>query len=56
MAEPVLMPQVGQDIKTARIVNWLKKEDQEVKKGEVIAVVESDKAAFDVGRTLPACC
>jgi pyruvate dehydrogenase E2 component (dihydrolipoamide acetyltransferase) len=48
MAEPVLMPQVGQDIKTARIVDWLKKENQEVKKGEVIAVVESDKAAFDV--------
>jgi len=48
MAEPVLMPQVGQDIKTARIVDWLKKETQEVKKGEVIAVVESDKAAFDV--------
>jgi pyruvate dehydrogenase E2 component (dihydrolipoamide acetyltransferase) len=48
MAEPILMPQVGQDIKTARIVDWLKKESQEVKKGEVIAVVESDKAAFDV--------
>jgi pyruvate dehydrogenase E2 component (dihydrolipoamide acetyltransferase) len=48
MAEPVLMPQVGQDIKTARIVDWLKKENQEVRKGEIIAVVESDKAAFDV--------
>lgn len=48
MAEPVLMPQVGQDIKTARIVDWLKQENQEVRKGEVIAVVESDKAAFDV--------
>lgn len=48
MAEPVLMPQVGQDIKTARIIDWLKKENQEVQKGEVIAVVESDKAAFDV--------
>jgi len=48
MAEPVMMPQVGQDIKTARIVDWLKEENDEVKKGEVIAVVESDKAAFDV--------
>ena len=48
MAEPVLMPQVGQDIKTARIVEWLKKENDEVKGGEVIATVESDKAAFDV--------
>lgn len=48
MAEAVLMPQVGQDIKTARIVEWLKKENDEIKKGEVIATVESDKAAFDV--------
>lgn len=48
MAEPVMMPQVGQDIKTARIVDWLKKENDTVAKGEVIAVVESDKAAFDV--------
>jgi pyruvate dehydrogenase E2 component (dihydrolipoamide acetyltransferase) len=48
MAEPVMMPQVGQDIKTARIVDWLKRENDEVRQGEVIAVVESDKAAFDV--------
>jgi pyruvate dehydrogenase E2 component (dihydrolipoamide acetyltransferase) len=48
MAEPVLMPQVGQDIKTARIGDWLRKEGQVVTEGEVIAVVESDKAAFDV--------
>ena len=48
MAEPVLMPQVGQDIKTARIVEWFKKENEEITKGEVIATVESDKAAFDV--------
>jgi pyruvate dehydrogenase E2 component (dihydrolipoamide acetyltransferase) len=48
MAEPVLMPQVGQDIKTATIVDWLKRENDEVAKGEVIATVESDKAAFDV--------
>jgi pyruvate dehydrogenase E2 component (dihydrolipoamide acetyltransferase) len=48
MAEPVLMPQVGQDIKTARIVEWIKKENDEVRKGETIATVESDKAAFDV--------
>lgn len=48
MAEPVLMPPVGQDIKTATIVGWLKKENDDVRKGEVIAIVESDKAAFDV--------
>lgn len=48
MAEPVMMPQVGQDIKTAKIVEWLKQENDPVEKGEVLATVESDKAAFDV--------
>jgi pyruvate dehydrogenase E2 component (dihydrolipoamide acetyltransferase) len=43
-----MMPQVGQDIKTARIVEWLKQENDPVEKGEVLATVESDKAAFDV--------
>ena len=48
MATAVLMPQVGQDIKTAKIVEWLKKENDRVEKGDIIAVVESEKAAFDV--------
>jgi pyruvate dehydrogenase E2 component (dihydrolipoamide acetyltransferase) len=42
------MPQVGQDIKTAVIVEWFKKENDPVQKGDIIATVESDKAAFDV--------
>jgi len=48
MATAVLMPQVGQDITTAKIVEWLKQENDRVEKGEIIAVVESEKAAFDV--------
>lgn len=48
MATAVLMPQVGQDITTAKIVEWLKKENDRVEKGDIIAVVESEKAAFDV--------
>jgi len=46
MVEPVLMPQVGQDVKTARIIKWLKKENDEVREGDVIATV--DKAVLDV--------
>jgi len=45
---PVNMPQVGQDIPTARIVEWTKREGEPVRKGEVLAVVESDKATFEV--------
>jgi len=48
MAEAVLMPQVGQNVKTARIIEWLKKEKDEVREGDVIATVESDKAVLDV--------
>ena len=44
----VIMPQVGQDIATAKIVEWKKRENDPVEKGEVIAVVESDKAVFEV--------
>ena len=42
------MPQVGQDIPTATIVEWKKKANDPIEKGEVIAVVESDKAAFEI--------
>jgi len=42
------MPQVGQDIPTARIVEWTKQEGDAVQKGEILAVVESDKATFEV--------
>ena len=48
MATAVIMPQVGQDIETATIVDWLKKENDPIQKGDVIAIVESDKATFDV--------
>ena len=45
---PINMPQVGQDIPTARIIEWTKKEGESVRKDEVIALVESDKATFEV--------
>jgi pyruvate dehydrogenase E2 component (dihydrolipoamide acetyltransferase) len=48
MAIKVIMPQVGQDIETATIVEWHKKENDKVNKGDIIATVESDKASFDV--------
>ncbi|MDP7396057.1 MAG: dihydrolipoamide acetyltransferase family protein [Lentisphaeria bacterium] len=44
----VIMPQVGQDIPSAIIVEWLKQESAAVSKGDVIATVESDKASFEV--------
>ena len=48
MARVVIMPQVGQDIETAVISEWLVKENDRVEKGDIIVEVESDKAVFDV--------
>jgi pyruvate dehydrogenase E2 component (dihydrolipoamide acetyltransferase) len=44
----VKMPQVGQDIPSATIVEWRKREGDRVEAGEVVVVVESEKAVFEV--------
>ncbi|MFO8006334.1 MAG: dihydrolipoamide acetyltransferase family protein [Candidatus Brocadiia bacterium] len=44
----VIMPQVGQDIPSAEIIEWRKAEGERVEEGEVVVVVESEKAAFEV--------
>jgi HAD superfamily hydrolase (TIGR01509 family) len=48
MAKPIIMPQVGQDIETGVIVEWRVREQDYVNKGDVVALVESDKATFEV--------
>lgn len=45
---PIIMPQVGQDIPSATIIEWRRREGDHVEKGEVVLVVESDKASFEV--------
>jgi pyruvate dehydrogenase E2 component (dihydrolipoamide acetyltransferase) len=46
--QPIIMPQIGQDVETGVITRWAKKVGDPVKKGEVVATVEGDKAAFDI--------
>ncbi len=48
MALPILVPQVGQDLTEAKIVELHVKLGDRVKKGDLVAVVESEKASFDV--------
>lgn len=48
MATKIIMPQGGQDITEGIVVNWLKKEGETVKKGEVVCEVETEKAVFEV--------
>ena len=48
MASEVLMPQMGFDMAEGTVVRWLKKEGEEVKRGEVIAEIETDKATIEM--------
>jgi len=48
MAFAINMPQIGQDIQKGVIVEWYVKEGDRIKKGDIIAAVESDKAVFEV--------
>ena len=42
------MPALGADMEAGRLVKWLVKPGDEVKKGDVVAVVDTDKAAIEV--------
>lgn len=48
MAKPIVMPQVGQDLTEGTLIEWFVKVGDEVKKGDVVALVESEKASFEV--------
>jgi len=48
MAEKIIMPQGGQDLKFGTVVRWLKKEGDAVKKGDLVCEVETEKAVFEV--------
>ncbi|MBL8895883.1 MAG: acetoin dehydrogenase dihydrolipoyllysine-residue acetyltransferase subunit [Rhizobiales bacterium] len=48
MAEAILVPQVGQDLTEAKVVALHVKIGDQVKKGDVVAEVESEKASFEV--------
>ena len=42
------MPQVGENLTTGVVLEWCKAEGEAVSRGDVVAVVESEKAAFEV--------
>ncbi len=48
MAQAILVPQVGQDLTEAKVVELHVKLGDRVKKGDLVAVVESEKASFEV--------
>lgn len=48
MARPILMPQVGQDLTEGKITAIYVKPGDTIKKGDIVAEVESEKAVFEV--------
>jgi pyruvate dehydrogenase E2 component (dihydrolipoamide acetyltransferase) len=48
MAEFVVMPKLGFDMREGVLVSWLKSMGEQIEKGEVIAEIESDKATLEL--------
>jgi len=48
MAKPILMPQVGQDLTEGKLIELKVSVGDAVTKGDIVAVVESEKASFEV--------
>ena len=48
MSWPIGMPNLGHTMEEGLVQEWLKKPGDPVITGEVIAIVESDKASFDI--------
>src|SRR5512134_327271 len=43
-----LMPKLGADMTEGRVVEWLKKPGEPIARGEVVLVIETDKANVEV--------
>ena len=48
MATEVVMPQMGYDMTEGTVVRWVKHEGDDVKRGETIAEIETDKATIEM--------
>ncbi|MCA9903251.1 MAG: 2-oxo acid dehydrogenase subunit E2, partial [Anaerolineae bacterium] len=48
MATDIILPNAGFDTQSARIIEWLVKPGDSIAKGDVIAVIESDKANVEL--------
>ncbi len=48
MAIPVIMPKLGQSVESCIVTEWFKKKGDEVKKGDLLLSVETDKALMEI--------
>lgn len=48
MAESIIMPKTGMAMEEGVIIEWLKKEGDQIKEGDIIAQIETDKSTMDL--------
>ncbi len=48
MAKPIKMPKLSDQMTEGKIAEWMKKEGDEIKAGDIVAQVETEKATLDV--------
>jgi len=48
MVTEVIMPKMGQTMEKGKIIKWLKKDGEEVKRGEPLLEIETDKTTIEV--------
>ncbi len=48
MTTHVLMPALSPEVKTGKLVKWLKREGERIEAGDILAEVETDKATMEV--------
>lgn len=48
MATEIVMPQMGAEMEEGTLIRWLKKPGEYVKRGEIVAEIETDKATVDL--------
>lgn len=48
MATPILLPKQGNTVETCLILEWKKKKNEEIKQGEIVCEIETDKAVFEI--------
>jgi pyruvate dehydrogenase E2 component (dihydrolipoamide acetyltransferase) len=48
MATPILLPKQGNTVETCSLLRWIKKKGDNVKRGDILCEVETDKAMFEI--------
>ena len=48
----IIMPSLGETVDEGKVVKWLKKVGDEIKEGDILCEVETDKTAAEIPSTV----